>query len=193
MKKKLMKLEIGGIFFIIILSIFMQNLYSLCNREAIGVIFGSVNDSIWEILKTMLLPYALWGFLELLSLHLPLKHFATVKVISLYYLGVSYIILSLALSLLNLDDEFILCFICAIFCICTSLFLSYRLMYSNRKLEDFFYPAFFMLMLFAAFFFSFTPFPPHIYIFEDRFTGLYGIIPKNLDTGAIILDTLYYV
>ena len=49
MKNKLMKLEIAGLFFTIVMSVFFQNLYALCNREVIGVIFGSVNDSIWEI------------------------------------------------------------------------------------------------------------------------------------------------
>ena len=71
MQKILMKLEIGGIFFILILSAFMQNLYSLCNRELIGVLFGSVNDSIWETAKTLLLPYAIWGMIELLCIRSP--------------------------------------------------------------------------------------------------------------------------
>lgn len=193
MKKSLMKLEIGGIFFIIAVSVFMQNLYSLCAGDAIGVIFGSVNQSIWETLKTLLLPYVLWGFIELLSLHLPLRRFTSAKVISLCYLGLSYLIIFTGIRLLNLEGEYILCFVFAVFCTCTSLYLSYRLMYSVLNLENLFYPAFFVLLLFAAFFFSFTPFPPHIFIFEDKLTGLYGIIPKNLDTGAIILDTLYYL
>lgn len=193
MQKIIFKLEIGGIFFILILSVFMQNLYSLVNRELIGVLFGSVNDSIWETAKTLILPYALWGIIELLCIRLPFKRFVTAKVIALYYLGISYILLNLMFALLGMENDFLISFTSAIFCITTSLFLSYRLVFSNQKLENIFLPAFFMLMLLIAFYFSFTPFPPKMYIFKDRTTSLYGIIPKNIDAGAIVLDTMYYV
>lgn len=193
MQKIIFKFEIGGIFFILILSVFMQNLYSLVNRELIGVLFGSVNDSIWETAKTLILPYALWGIIELLCIRLPFKRFVTAKVIALYYLGISYILLNLMFALLGMENDFLISFTSAIFCITTSLFLSYRLVFSNQKLENIFLPAFFMLMLLIAFYFSFTPFPPKMYIFKDRTTSLYGIIPKNIDAGAIVLDTMYFV
>ena len=54
MQKKLMYLEIAGILFIVIMSVFMQNLVDLSGHTRIGVMFGSVNDSIWEIEKTLL-------------------------------------------------------------------------------------------------------------------------------------------
>lgn len=193
MQKTLLKLEIGGIFFILIMSAFMQNLYSLTNRELIGVLFGSVNDSIWETTKTLLLPYSIWGLIELLCIRSPFRKFVTAKVISLYYLAISYILLNLIFTLFGFENDFLVNFTSAIFCIITSLFLSYKLIFSKHNLENFFYPAFFMLMLFVAFYFSFTPFPPKTYIFMDRATTLYGIIPKNIDAGAIVLDTMYYV
>ena len=59
MSKKLIKFEIGGIFFVLIMSVFLQNLYILSDRQLIGVMFGSVNDSIWETAKTLLLPFIL--------------------------------------------------------------------------------------------------------------------------------------
>lgn len=192
MQKKLMRLEIAGIFFILVLSVFMQNLHTLCGRELIGVMFGSVNDSIWEISKTMLFPYVLWGMIELLCIKPPFRRFVTAKVISLYYLGVSFILLCLISALFGFEDEFLFEFTSAIFCICTALFLSYKLLFSNLKLESLFLPSFFMFLLFAAFYSSFTPFPPRLYIFEDRVTGLYGIIPEHIDAGAIALDTLYH-
>lgn len=66
MQKKLMYLEIAGILFIVIMSVFMQNLLDLSGHTLIGVMFGSVNDSIWEIEKTLLFPYLLWAGIELL-------------------------------------------------------------------------------------------------------------------------------
>ena len=193
MKKSMMKLEIGGIFFIFILSVFMQNLHSLCNRELIGVLFGAVNDSIWETAKTLLLPYALWSMIELLCLRPPFRKFVTAKVISLYYLGISYILLCLVLSFFGSRGDFMPEFVSAVFSVCTALFLSYKLLFSRLPLKQLFLPSFFMFLLFAALYFSLTPFPPNVYIFEDRATGLYGIIPKHIDAGAIALDAIYFV
>lgn len=193
MQKTLMKLEISGIFFILIMSVFMQNLYSISDRGLIGVLFGSVNDSIWETAKTLLFPYVMWGMIELLCFRSPFRKFVVSKVISLYYLGISYIILNLIFSLFGFKNDFLINFTSAIFCISTSLFLSYKLIFSKFELENLFLPAIFMLMLFLAFYFSLTPFPPKMYIFKDRATSLYGIIPKNIDAGAIVLDAMYYV
>ncbi len=193
MQKKLIKLEIAGIFFTLIMSVFLQNLHSLCERELIGVMFGSVNDSIWETAKTILLPYLLWGMIELLSIRLPFKKFAVSKIITLYYLGISYILICLIFSFFEPSSAGLPEFAAAIICISTASYLSFRLPFSDFKLELLFAPAFFMLLLFIALFCSLTPFPPHIYIFMDRATNLYGIIPEHLDKGAIILDTIYFI
>ena len=71
MQKKLMYLEIAGILFIVIMSVFMQNLLDLSGHTLIGVMFGSVNDSIWEIEKTLLFPYLLWAGIANLCKKLP--------------------------------------------------------------------------------------------------------------------------
>ncbi len=191
MQNKMMKLEIAGIFFIIIMSVFLQNLFALTNRNLLGVMFGSVNNSIWEITKTLLFPYLLWSMLELLSIRPPFRRFVVTKTIALYSLGVSYIILCLIISVLGLDSGFLPEFIAAVVCISASLCLSYRLLNSRFNLSALFYPSIFMLLLFLAVYLSFTTFPPQIYIFMDRDTCLYGIIPEYIDKGAIALDTFY--
>lgn len=193
MQKKLMKTEIGGIFFVILLSLFLQNLHSLCEREIIGVMFGSVNDSIWETAKTILLSYFLWSMIELLGLQPPFRKFVIIKTLTLYYLGLSYIVLCLIFSLFGSDTHYIAEFTFSLISIISTFFLSYRLNLSEISFNHLFAPSIFLLFLFGAFYFSFTPFPPQNYVFMDRATCLYGIIPENIDEGAIVLDTLYYV
>ena len=193
MQKILMKLEIEGLFFTIVMSVFLQNLYALCNREVIGVIFGSVNDSIWEITKTVLFSYLIWSVFEILSIRMPFKRFVTVKVITLYILGISYILVSLVLSGFDATAHSLSDFASAIVCTGFAGFLTLRLMFSRFEIQNHFAIAFFLLLLFGAVYCSFTPFPPHTFIFMDRTNGLYGIIPKYLDSGAIALDTLYYI
>ncbi len=191
MQKSLMKFEISGIFFVLIMSVFLQNLYTLSDKQLIGVMFGSVNDSIWETTKTLLLPFILWSIFEIMCTRLPFRKFVTAKVISLYYLGLCYILLCLIVSLTDSSSRYLLEFASAIIAVCTALFLSYRLVFSGFELQKYFAPSFFMLLLFVALFCSFTPFPPKMYIFMDRTTNLYGIIPEHIDQGAIVLDAMY--
>ena len=193
MQKTLMKLEISGIFFILIMSVFMQNLYSISDRGLIGVLFGSVNDSIWEGLKVILLTYILWAILELMCIKPRFKKFVVSKIISLYVLGFLYIAQSLVFSLFSKTPQFVaeltFCFVS----VCLSVFLSEKFYFSLIELEGLFAPALFLLLLFGAFYCSFTPFPPKNILFMDRATGLYGIIPENIDEGAIVLDTIYFL
>ena len=191
MSKKLIKFEIGGIFFVLIMSVFLQNLYILSDRLLIGVMFGSVNDSIWETAKTLLLPFILWSLIEAMCVRLPFRKFVVSKVISLYYLGLCYIFLCLIFSFSDSSSRYIFEFTSAIIAVCTALFLSHKLIFSKYDLQTLFAPSLFMLLLFVAIYCSFTPFPPKFYILMDRATNLYGIIPEHIDEGAIVLDAMY--
>lgn len=193
MTKKLLKMEIIGIFFVLIFSIFLRALHSMCPRELIGVIFGAVNDSIWENVKTILLSYLIWGMIELLSIQLPFRKFVVTKIITLYTLALSYILLCLVFSLFGSESQFVAEMTFAVVCVISNFFASYKLTNSEIKLASFFTPSLFLMLLFIAFFCSFTPFPPKNYIFMDRATLLYGIIPEHIDEGAIVLDTIYYL
>lgn len=191
MDKKLLKLELCGLLFVITMSIFMQNLYELSNKTLIGVLFGSVNDSIWETCKTLLLPYLMWGMIELLTLRPKFKRFAVSKIASLYLLGLSYLTLCSIYGIFGFESHMLAEFIAAILCTALSYYMSICLYKSEVKLHPFFAPSLCLLLLFIALYCSFTPFPPSIYIFVDRASGLYGIIPSYIDSGAIVLDAIY--
>ena len=191
MKDRLKKLEIVGVFFVIILSVFLQNLYGITNRNLVGVMFGSVNHSIWEFTKTLLLPYFLWSMIELLSVRTPFRRFVVSKTISLYFLGISYILITLVTNLLGLCTNALPELVAAVACVAMSQYLSLCLIRSDFDTKNLYMPSILLLLLFAALFLSFTVFPPEMYIFKDRDTGLYGIIPEYIDKGAIALDVFY--
>lgn len=191
MKDRLKKLEIVGVFFVIILSVFLQNLYGITNRNLVGVMFGSVNHSIWEFTKTLLLPYFLWSMIELLSVRTPFRRFVVSKTISLYFLGISYILITLVTNLLGLCTNTLPELVAAVACVAMAQYLSLCLIRSDFDTKNLYMPSILLLLLFAALFLSFTVFPPEMYIFKDRDTGLYGIIPEYIDKGAIALDVFY--
>lgn len=191
MNKNLVRLEVFGLILVISFSVFLQNLYTLCSGTLVGIMFGSVNDSIWETTKTILISYIIWSIIEAMCVRLPFHRFAVAKVISLYFLGVFYILACLVFRTFDSESYTMPEFTAAIIAVIAASFLSCRLMQSTLKLETLFMPAVFMLLLFLALYCSFTPFPPQNVIFLDRTTGLYGIIPDYIDSGASVLDTLF--
>lgn len=180
-------MEISGMIFVLLSSLFMSKLNDLCGGSLVGMMFGSVNQSIWESCKTLLLPYLIWGMIELLSLSPRMHDFTVAKTISLFFLGIAYT----ALRLIHGYDK--PCSFASVICVTAAFALSFFLCNSKFDLSTLFPVSVFLLFLFWALYFSFTPFPPKSLIFLDPQTGIYGIIPAHFDLGAAELDAIYYI
>ena len=185
--KAMIIMEIAGMIFVLLSSLFMSKLNDLCDGSLVGMMFGSVNQSIWESCKTLLLPYLIWGMIELLSLSVHMHALTVAKTISLFFLGIAYT----ALRLIHGYDK--PCSFASVICVTASFALSFFLYNSNLDLSALFPVSVFLLFLFWALYFSFTPFPPKSLIFLDPQTGIYGIIPAHFDLGAAKLDAIYYI
>ena len=185
--KAMIIMEISGMIFVLLSSLFMSKLNDLCGGNLVGMMFGSVNQSIWESCKTLLLPYLIWGMIELLSLSVHMHRFTVAKTISLFFLGITYIGVRL---IYGYDKP---CIFAAVICVTAGYALSFFLYNSKFDLSTLFPVSVFLLFLFWALYFSFTPFPPKNLIFLDPQTGIYGIIPAHFDLGAAELDAIYYI
>lgn len=184
--KYLTELEMGGILFCFLVSILMKQLYALTDGHLIGVLFGAVNNSVWEQTKTLLLPYLLWGLLELLSVQPSMKRLTAAKTLSLYLLGGLLCGGGLLLRPCGAAANTAFSLAAVTFCSLFSQWL-YR---SPLYLKNLFAPCVLLLFLFVSLYFSFTPFPPQLALFRDDETGMFGIIPIYMDKGAVILDAL---
>ncbi len=180
MDKRFLAAEIAGAAFVAACSAFMRRLYDWTDGELLGILFGSVNGSSWELCKTLLLPFLIWSLLELLTLRLPFHWFVAAKTAALYALGAGFLLLS---QLTGSTAA-------GIICVPGAFALSFLLCSSSLRLRGLFAPALVLLFLFVAFYFSLTPFPPRHEFFRDRLTGMYGIIPRHFDYGAAALDAL---
>lgn len=184
--KYLTELEMGGILFCFLVSVLMKQLYALTDGHLIGVLFGAVNNSVWEQTKTLLLPYLLWALLELLSVQPSMKRLTAAKTLSLYLLGGLLCGGGLLLRPCGAAANTAFSLAAVTFCSLFSLWL-YR---SPLYLKNLFAPCVLLLFLFVSLYFSFTPFPPQLALFRDDETGMFGIIPIYMDKGAVILDAL---
>ena len=147
----------------------------------------------WEQTKVVMLSYLVWSLVEAIGKRSGFHRFAVSRIISLWFVGIFCLATYLLIYALGVESAGLSRFICAI-AVCFSAFaLSARLEYGERKIEQLFLPCVFMMLLLIAVYCSFTVFPPHMILFEDIQTGMYGIIPEYIDSGAIALDTLYRV
>ena len=189
MDKKLKGLEFAGAVFVFVCGTLLHFLYEWSNKNVVGILFGAVNESVWEHIKIFALPYLVWGVIELAFSIGYFRQFVVAKVfglylqciliISFYYLYSSII----GCSILWLDILSVLVWICL-----AQLF-SFKLTTGQRDVRVLFPFVLGLLFLFGAMYFCFTAVPPHIDLFKDPVTGMYGIIPKNIDVGAFFMGT----
>lgn len=182
MHKNFALLELMGIGFTAGGWIFMRRLYALSDYGLSGVLFGCVNNSVWESAKALLLPALAWGLLELLCIGGGLHRLAVVKAVSVTLMLCCFIPLCLWLSADMSIDFFI-----ALLSVSASAAASLWLMKSRLTLEPLFPASICTLFLLLACYFCFTPFPPHNAVFADRISGQYGIPPLCYDFGAHIM------
>lgn len=193
MKNKTAKLQIFGFFLILVMIVVFRNLYNITGGALLGILFGSVNDSIWEQTKIVMLSYLVWSLTEATGKKSGFHRFAVARIISLWFLGAACISSYLLILALGGENVFLARFLFASLSCAAAFAVSNHIEYSSLKTEQLFLPCLFLMLLFIALYCSFTVFPPHMVIFEDTATGMYGIIPDYIDSGAIALDTMYRV
>jgi hypothetical protein len=168
MKKRVFKLELVGVFFIIILGSLFHFTYEWSGRFWLLGIFSAVNESSWEHLKLAVFPATVWFLLErrwLKKEEIPNFVFAKVKGIFLMPALILVIFYSytaiLGKNYLPLD---ILSFVVAVF---AGQMLSFWIMLwpPVKKIYQQIGIVFLALLLLS--FALFTFWPPKIFLFKD--------------------------
>ncbi|MED9969802.1 MAG: DUF6512 family protein [Ruminococcus sp.] len=179
MHKKLIYTETAGILFTAAGCIFMRKLYAFSNYGLSGVLFGSVNSSVWEYAKSLFLPYLVWSVIELLCLGRCLKRFTSIKTAALCLILALY--LPLSYLFVKTDTNGAAEIVISVLSVTAAQLFSIVIYQSPLKPERYFSVALCTLFLLLSFYFSFTPFPPDSPLFADRITGQRGIPPLGYD------------
>lgn len=176
-----------GAVFSLLLAVFLWQIYNLTSGNPIGILFGAVNQSIWEQLKCVILGYVIFGLTELVTSKPYFRQFTVSKAVGLYSAIILYIILRYFLW--GIYNTYVNLAITAAALI-GGYIVSVIVMGFGERVRDLFTVSCFMLILVFVMYFSFTIFPPHLALFQDPDTSLYGIIPDYIDTGAMVMDIL---
>lgn len=185
--RKFKLLEITGIPVIFLLATLLHFVYDFTDGSTLSILFGAVNESVWEHVKIFAVGYVFWSLVELLWVKPPFKKFVTAKTIALYFLSLAIIVFFYTYNLFSKEPILWLDISSSFVFVVLSQYISYRLITNENEIKDYFTVALMMLMLFFLMFFSFTAFPPKIDLFRDPITGMYGIIEDYIDKGAVFL------
>lgn len=174
--KLLKKMELWGVFFIFITGTLLHFVYQWSGGSVWSILFGAVNESVWEHIKIFAMPYMVWAGFELAFARPYFRSFFVSKIIGVYFL--TAIIIAFNYIYTGIVGENILWVdIVSVFIwILLSNVVSYMLMSGNGNLRGWFSLALFCFMLYGVMYFSFSAAPPEIGLFKDPVTGHYGIM-----------------
>lgn len=189
-KYLLKKYEKIGAVFTFLAAVVLHFSYEWSDGALWSILFGAVNESVWEHVKIITMPYFVWSVIEFCVCKPSFRRFFVSKIAGLYFLG-GAIIGFFYLYTSVIGKSIVIVDICSTFVwICAAYVVSYKLYTGKGLVEMWFSPALFMLVLFMAMYFSFTVCPPKFELFRDPVTNQYGIIPSHIDTGAFYMDML---
>lgn len=134
------------------------------------------------------MPYIVWGIIEL-AFSIPyFRQFVVAKTLGLYLL--IFLIISFFYFYTTIIGKaiFIIDIVSVFIWVALAHYFSYKATTSSKEIRFLFPLCLGLLFLFMIMYFCFTAVPPHIDIFKDPITGLYGIIPENIDVGAYFMS-----
>ena len=167
--------EAAGCAVIYAAAVFLHFFYPLSGGSPLSILYGAVNESVWEHLKIFTAGYIGYALLQLCWLRVPFKRYAAAKCAGLYALmlgiaGFHYLYTAVIGRSIPAVDV-----ISSAVIVVLAQLLSYRLITADDRIEDYFAPALMLLLLYYLMFFSFTIFPPKLGLFRDPVSGGYGL------------------
>jgi hypothetical protein len=174
MKRKILTYELAGIVLLVFLGAALHFTFAFSGRNLVVGAFSAVNESVWEHLKLAIWPAILLAGIEFLPLRREANNFWIAKAVAVYFMALlipvifytytSFITESLAIDLSSFVVTVIL-----------GQVVSYKLLTYKKLPAKANWVALALLVLLAVLFVVFTYSPPHLPIFLDPETGLYGI------------------
>lgn len=157
------------------LGVLLHYIYDWSGGMRFAAVFSAVNESVWEHVKIMLWPYLLWSFAVYYILKPDIRRLIVARTVGAYtvaalticvfyiYTGVLghpvmwFDILSTALWLLGGE------------------IVSLRILNARWSTGDYYLISLAALVLLVVMLLCFTVSPPHLGLFADPVTGLYGL------------------
>lgn len=185
-----MRLEWCGIPAVLAAMLALHYGYRLSNGAMWSILFAAVNESAWEHIKTLILPYLGWAAVELCAVRVPLRRMVVAKAAGVFAgAGAMAGLFFVGLLIPGINPPVWHLF-CSAAGAALAQVLSMLLISRDVKTEGWFAVAAFALVLLFAMYLTFTVNPPKIPLFQDLDTGAYGLLPRPVDTGVLFGEGL---
>ena len=174
--EKLLKLELWGIVFIVLLGSFLHFSFELSGKNLFVATFSAVNESVWEHLKLAFFPAILWMLIELKLLKERPKNFLFAKTKGIYLMPLLIVAIFYSYKAILGRDFLVLDILTFIIAVILGQVVSYKLMFWQNIPK--FYNKIALIFLFVLIFsfLIFTFYPPSIFLFHDPISKGFGII-----------------
>ncbi len=175
MKNKVLKWELFGIVFIFLAGALVHFVFEWSGGLKIVGAIAPVNESVWEHFKLGFLPLYLYAAVEYVFLRSQIKNFLIAKTLALYVIPVITVLLFYGYT--AVVGKEILAVDIGIFALAVAMaqLAGYRVL-TLKPLPGYLTGLSIVLILVFTFIMVFfTYHPPHLPIFQDHNTGVYGL------------------
>ena len=175
MQKYILKWQILGIVFIFILGNILHFLFEWSGYfYPIGAI-AAVNESVWEHLKLGFWPLIFFAPIEYKFVKEEINNFILAKTIAAFIIPIFIVVVFYSYTAILRIELLIVDILIFLIAIAIAQFVSYKILILNQFPKYVSKIALISIIFLATLYVVFTYFPPHLPIFQDSQTGLYGI------------------
>jgi hypothetical protein len=175
MKKSVLKWELFGVIFVFLLGALLHFIFEWSGESKFVGLIASVNESVWEHFKQGFWPMCLYAAIEYGFLRGRANNFLTAKAVAVYIIPIVTGLVFYGYTSIIGEEILIVDILIFLVAITVGQLTSYEIMTSAKlpKYADII--SFIFIMLLALIIMLFTFYPPHLPIFIDSNTGIYGI------------------
>ena len=172
--------EISGLVFVIVAGTILHFVYDWTGQNRLAGLFSPVNESTWEHLKLLFVPMLLYSIVEYFAIGNQFPNFIAAKTLGLVF-GLLAIVAIFYTYTGIVGQHFlwadILTFILGV---AVAYTYSWRAIHQADAGMTSQFVAIMIVLVLVACFIIFTFYPPHIPLFLDPVTKIYGVSGKNL-------------
>lgn len=166
---------VGGAIAAFLFACLLHFIYDLSGELSIAAIFGSANESVWEHMKILAVSYLLWSFAQSAIIKVNPKRLLIARTVGVIVVMLAtmcffYIysgVLGQTVIWVDISSAFVWLLLGEL--------VALRIINSPYDIEQYYFPALAVLVLLVVALLCFTASPPHIGLFRDNSTGLYGL------------------
>ncbi len=164
-----------GIALCFALSCFLHFAYELSGKNIIIAVFSSVNESVWEHVKILLIPFLLWSIAEYYLLRPHIKRLITARCAGALTIMLCCVCFFFIYSGVWGSHVLWIDIVSAFLWIACGELVSIRIINSDSNVSDIFPISAALLCLIIVMLLCFSVSPPKIGLFRDPVTQLYGL------------------